>query len=76
MAPTPDLLDTAAVAELVGVQPATIRRYLSLGLVPPPDVRLGQAPGWYQETIDRWLRSRPGQGRRTDLERDSLPGES
>jgi predicted DNA-binding transcriptional regulator AlpA len=62
-----DLLDTAAVAELAGVQPATIRGYLSLGYMPVPDVRLGQAPGWYRETIDRWLRSRPGQGHRTDL---------
>lgn len=57
------LLDSAKVAELVGVDPATIRRYKAADpTFPPPDVVLGNAPGWYRKTIERWQGLRPGRG--------------
>lgn len=52
------------VAALAGVSEATLRRYLSLGHMPDPDVRLGQSPGWELDTIRRWLAARPGRGNR------------
>ena len=55
-------MDRAAVAALLEVAPATISSYVSRGQMPPPDLRLGSAPVWYRETIERWLESRPGQG--------------
>ena len=59
---TADLLDRAAVAKMLDVEPATISSYVSRGQMPRPDLRLGSAPVWYRHTIERWLQSRPGQG--------------
>ena len=59
---TADLLDRAAVAKLLDVEPATISSYVSRGQMPQPDLRLGSAPVWHRETIEAWLASRPGQG--------------
>lgn len=71
------LLDTAAVAARVGLGVQTIRIYLkrTRALVaedlpvrpqdfPLPDRVIGRSPAWFPSTIDRWLASRPGSGRR------------
>ncbi len=54
------LLDAAGAAARLGVLPATVLSYRSRGVFPPPDVTLGQSPGWYPQTIDAWQASRPG----------------
>lgn len=56
------LLDSAQVAELLGVRPETIARYRSRGELPAPDVTLGRSPGWYRATITAWRAQRPGRG--------------
>lgn len=65
-----DLLDRAAVAKLLNVDPATVSSYVSRGQMPPPDLRLGSAPVWYRETVERWMRSRRGQGWRRQAVQD------
>lgn len=59
-------LDTAAVAERLGVTRDTVRRYRVADRdrygFPPPDGYLGRTPWWYVATIDRWVKARPGQG--------------
>lgn len=55
-------LDTAQVAAMAKVTPATIRSYRSRGYLPEPDAQLGQSPGWAPETIAAWLAARPGKG--------------
>lgn len=68
---TTEYLGTAAVAEYVGLAVATIRSYIRKGLIPDADVIVttpsGPLRGWAPETIDEWLRARPGRGTRTDL---------
>lgn len=60
----PDYLDTAAVAALVGVQPASITRYRHRDpTFPSPDITLGGRPGWKRETIDTWIANHKGPGR-------------
>jgi hypothetical protein len=60
------LLDTAGVAALLGVQPATVR---ALGrtdqhYLPPPVARFGRrAPVWSRLIIERYVDLRPGPGR-------------
>lgn len=58
----PPVLTTADVAAALGIKPASVRRYASAGILPPPDGRLGRTPWWRQETIAQWRRQRPGQG--------------
>ena len=67
-----EYLSISEVAALAGVTPATLRSYLARTparrarglppLVPDPDVRLGQSPGWEPETVQAWLECRPGKG--------------
>lgn len=77
MADQEPLLDTAAVAGRVGLEPATIRIYLKRTRsrvaedlpvrpqdFPLPDQVLGRSPAWLPATIDQWLANRPGPGRR------------
>ena len=55
---TAELLGTREVAHLARLKEQTVRTYLYRGTMPEPDVRLGQSPGWYEETIRTWLRRR------------------
>ena len=57
-------LHLAEFADRIGVEYSTIRRYRGRGMLPDPDVTLGQSSGWYADTIDRWHAARPGRGRR------------
>lgn len=62
-----ELLDTEAVAELLGVKPETVRWYnkdksnWSRGrgtTLPPADQYFGRSPVWKRETIVRWISER------------------
>lgn len=59
-------LDTAAVAELLGVSPSTVTRYQQADRArygfPEPDGRIGGRPWWWSTTITTWQKDRPGQG--------------
>lgn len=59
-----EYLDSAGVARLLGVSPATIRAYRSRGQAgfPEPDVTVGDTPGWLPSTIERWREQRRGPG--------------
>lgn len=59
-------LDTAGVADLLGVDRGTVYRYRSGDRAkygfPEPDGHLGQSPWWWSTTIERWAAKRPGKG--------------
>jgi hypothetical protein len=61
-----ELIGNEAAAAYVGVSVNTWRPYVSRNQAPPPDRReidRGHAvPVWRKSTLDRWMRSRPGQG--------------
>jgi hypothetical protein len=69
-----DILDRAAVARLIGVEPETISNYLNQSKpggryadhpFPEPDGYVGRSPGWRPERaneIRAWADGRPGQG--------------
>lgn len=65
------IVGNAAAAAYVGLRPDTWRPYVKRGKAPQPDDRVisgGFAlPAWRRSTLDSWIRSRPGQGARTDL---------
>lgn len=52
-------LDDLAAA--LGVSRRTLERERSAGRFPPPDRKIGKAPLWRVETIERWLLE--GEGR-------------
>jgi|SRR5215472_11903792 len=62
--PKPDAIDTAGLAALLGVKPATIRQYRYRGILPTPDGTISRGPFWWPATIERWQanqRRGPGQ---------------
>jgi len=50
----PDIISTIEVAEILGVQPDTVRKYRRRGLLPEPWVVLGSGPIWKREEIEAW----------------------
>lgn len=50
------------VARMIGVQPATLRKYRSDNRLPKADIQIAQSPAWKPATIEKWIASRPGQG--------------
>ncbi|MGI5214873.1 helix-turn-helix transcriptional regulator [Plantactinospora sp. CA-290183] len=62
---------TDDLATRAGVSPGTIRGYRRRQQMPPQDgtvIQKGHArPYWRPQTVDRWLESRPGSGRRRTL---------
>lgn len=72
----PAILGRVALAARLGIHPDHVTRLTrrSEKLIgegrslepwdfPPPDVRLGQGPGWYVTTIERWEPHRRDRGR-------------
>jgi hypothetical protein len=52
------LLDTAAVAAILGVRPRTIASYLARGSLPSPVARVGNSPVWTLPVLLRWMARR------------------
>ena len=56
-------LSTGDVADLLGIQSATVSGYIKKGMLPEPDVIVGSgrraARGWTKERILAWHASRP-----------------
>lgn len=50
----PALLDTPAVATLLGCSPRHVTRLRDAGLM-PPSVKLGRLCRWPRATIDAWI---------------------
>ena len=59
-------LDTAAVAQRLGITPASVRRYMMADRAhydfPQPDGHIGRSPWWWSTTIDRWRKKHPAGG--------------
>lgn len=67
-----DYLDIAAIAERLGVKPASVQTYHTRAGrnrragtpqawdMPEPDARFGGAPVWLVSTVDVWIAARPG----------------
>ena len=51
------LLDSQAVADLIGVELETIYQYKTRGRMPEPYFG-GRSPLWDQKTIEKWQRKR------------------
>ena len=68
--PLPAMLTARAAAAAAGVAEKTWTSYVARGQAPSPDARdlATGKPGWMQSTVAAWLRSRPGQGVRADLD--------
>ncbi len=58
-----ELLTIAQIAQLGNLSPTSIKTYRNRGTLPPPDSRQGNQPLWKRETVEEWLRTRPGRGR-------------
>jgi hypothetical protein len=56
-------LDTAGVAQMVGIAPVTVRQHRRLGTMPAPDGFLGNRAWWWESTITAWKQTRRGRGR-------------
>lgn len=55
---TPVLLRRGEVAKRLIVQPRTLSRWVTLGIFPPPDVRVGdRAIRWKESTLNQWIES-------------------
>jgi hypothetical protein len=68
MTTTAKRVGNSGAALIAGISPGTWRAYVARGDAPPPDGReaISGAPWWRVSTVERWMRSRPGQGARTD----------
>ena len=58
-----EILDVRAVAELLGVKPASVRQHNFRGTIPAPDYRVSGRPAWKIETITAWMRVRRTPGK-------------
>ncbi|WP_461164650.1 hypothetical protein [Arthrobacter sp. R4-81] len=55
--PEVPLLGYAEIAAATGQDIGLIRVWMNRGKLPSPDFRLGQSPGWLEETISPWIRA-------------------
>jgi len=65
---TPELLDVAAVAEMLGIQPRTWTSYVARGQAPEPDGHVGRSPWWAPATIERYRQERDARQQTEDEE--------
>lgn len=49
------LLTYNHITLLTGISTGALRKRLSTGTMPPPDLRHGGSPVWYPETLQPWL---------------------
>jgi predicted DNA-binding transcriptional regulator AlpA len=64
-----EILDSQAVANMVGFTLSTIHTYHSRGNMPPADLYLGDNPGWYESTIRQWIAEDAAWDRKMKAER-------
>jgi excisionase family DNA binding protein len=57
------LLDTPGLADWLCIKPSTIRKWVHYGYI--PHVKLGRCVRFVKEDIEKWLKERAEQGRRT-----------
>ena len=55
------LLDTAAIAERLGMSVSTIRKWVHYGFI--PHVKLGRAVRFREKDIEKWIEERTEKGR-------------
>jgi len=55
------LLDTAAIAEQLGMSVSTIRKWVHYGFI--PHVKLGRAVRFREKDIETWIEERTEKGR-------------
>lgn len=51
-----EVVGLVEIAELLGVERATVRTWYSRGRLPEPDARLAATPVWRLTTIKQWIR--------------------
>lgn len=61
------MLTVTEIAELADVSKATIDSYRYRGYLPEPQATRGRTPLWARPIVQRWLRTRPGCGWRSDI---------
>lgn len=61
------MLTIADIADMTGVAPDTIAAYRYRGYLPEPQAVIGRTPVWSRPIIRHWLKTRPGNGWRTDI---------
>lgn len=66
MLDTDQLMSTKDVAELAGIASSTLSTYVARGYGPTTTPVAGYTL-FLRADVDAWLRTRPGQGARTDL---------
>jgi hypothetical protein len=58
-----ELLGHKQIAEMIGVQPDSVRGYRRHGLIPEPDdLSVPDRPRWRRSTIEAWIPTRRGMG--------------
>ena len=58
-----DMLDTRAVAKMLGVSYETVRWHRKKGNLPEPDTFFGLSPVWLRSTIEEWDTTRSKRSR-------------
>lgn len=66
------MLTIADIAEMIDVAPDTVAAYRYRGYLPEPQAVIGRTPVWSRPVIRHWLRTRPGNGWRTDIYGDRV----
>ena len=61
------------LAKAAGITFNTVKSYKAKGLLPEPDALIGLGDrairAWLPETVEEWIKNRPGRGARTDLKK-------
>lgn len=57
MTPDSPILGIEEVAALANVRRATVDKWRTRGILPPPDLTISKTPAWRRETILHWLRA-------------------
>ena len=58
-----DMLDSRAVAKMLGVSYETVRWHRKKGNLPEPAAMFGQSPAWTRSTIEEWDATRSKRSR-------------
>ncbi len=69
---TPTLLDSKAVAKVLGIDVATVHVYKSRGELPPPTATFGDSPVWDAQVIKEWKAKRRTRGRPRKTDTDQV----